>query len=126
MFSENASLSKLIRQRPIVIELLETTGHSFWNHLDMTVESFCRETGTDFAELLRVAETMPVPSSDSDWNRERSYRIVDFLNAEHRQFRDEDIPILDRLFSRQDSSELPNSFGMKFAYGIRALQHYHP
>ena len=116
MFSETSSLSQLIRMRPIVIEYLETARHPFWHHLDMTIESFCRETDLDLADLLDVAEKSPVPQANLDWSQERSYRIADFLVAEHRQFRHEDLPLFNRLFSQQGSGDYPDAFGKKFAH----------
>lgn len=112
MVSTTSTLSKLIRTRPLAIETLEKSGHPFLNCLDMTVESFCKQANIDPVTLIQSVEITGMPQPNVEWRAQRFYRIIDFLKAEHRQFREKDLPLFNQLFEHHRSKN-GSDLGMK-------------
>jgi regulator of cell morphogenesis and NO signaling len=96
-FSRTTSLSRVLQARPALLELLEASGQPFWIHPDLSVETFCRQSGLDVEIWLKQAEDFPVPHAASDWSREPLYRVADYLIADHRQFREDDLRNINQL-----------------------------
>ena len=87
--TERIPLSNLLRIRPAVIGLLNASGLDFWGHVELPLDLFCHRFGLKVEMWLNQIENLPVPSEKSDWSHEPLYRVVDFLTAEHREFRGE-------------------------------------
>ncbi len=116
LFSSTSSLWELIQQRPAVVEFLEASGKPVWNQLDLSVDAFCRQAGVKTGSWLREAESIPIPKPDSIWSREPLYRIVDYLVAEHRDFRNKDLTRIDFLLDTYSAPIYPDVYQLKLAY----------
>ena len=127
-FSGISSLAQLLKLRPAAVGLLEASGSSFWNRLDISVELFCHEAGLDPVAWIERVLKLPVSDEGSDWRAEPLYRIADFLTAEHRGFRERDLPDIDRLYGNisvhdGDFLSRPNHAFKYFEEGF--LEHLH-
>lgn len=94
-FSGYSSLSQLLKIRPAAVERLEASDPLFWNRLDISVDAFCREAGLDPTAL--VSQVLEMPVLKPEGGVEPLFRIVDFLTAEHRGFRERDLPAIHEL-----------------------------
>jgi len=116
MFSSATTLAKLLQVRPLVIELLESMDSNFWNHLELSVEDYCRERGLDAVSLIKKAGSLPVPPKNLNWNDEPLYRLVDFLTADHRRFQETDLPEISHLLDLHNIPVYPDGYVLKLAF----------
>lgn len=102
---ENMTLREIIRNRPLVIGILEEiTGGSFWKSLDTVLEAFCKESRLDLPPLRNRIADLPANRTRQDWKELPLYFVVDHLTTDHRTFRSRDLPEIHRLLEglRQD------------------------
>ena len=99
-----------------MVEPLEASGLPVWNHLDLSVDSFCKQAGMETESWLRKAKTFPVPKPDSNWTEEPLYRVADYLVAEHRDFREKDLQNIDFLLDTYSAPIYPDVYQLKLAY----------
>lgn len=102
---ENMTLREIIRNRPIVIGILEEmTGGSFWGGLETSLESFCKDARLDLKAIRQRIAELPANRTRQDWKELPLYIVVDHLTADHKLFRTRDLPEIHRLLDglRQD------------------------
>ncbi|HKP97849.1 MAG TPA: hypothetical protein VJ385_19080 [Fibrobacteria bacterium] len=93
------TLRAWIRTRPLAIGVLESlAGHRFWECLDLPLERACAELKIDGSRLQERLAALPTPSASRDWGAAPVHQLVDFLTANHRDFRNRDLPRIARLF----------------------------
>lgn len=92
------TLRQWLRKRPLTIAHFEDlAGHSFWGHLDDTLEGFCRAINLDSGNVrARLAAAKPAPAQEA-WLSAPLYRLVDHLTANHADFRGHDLPRIERV-----------------------------
>ncbi len=115
-FSESTSLAKMLQIRPAAVELLEKTGKPFWNHLDLTLADFCRETGTVFAAFLKQTANLPIAAPDANFAQEPLYRLLDYLTQNHRDFQGKDLPEISHLLDVHNIPVYPDGYVLKLAH----------
>lgn len=102
------SLRDLLARRPRAVEVLENSlGGGFWRDLDRSLEEAARDHAVDPGSLLRLLDSLPGTAPDADFERSPLHLLLDFLALDHRRFRQEDLPELERMLSEA----APEEFG---------------
>ena len=114
-FSKTTSLSQIIQARPGLLEMLEASGQPFWIHPDLSVETFCRQSGLDVETWLKQADNFPAPHPASNWSQEPLYRVADYLIADHRQFRESDLRNINHLLKSRRFPACPDGHVLEAA-----------
>ncbi len=96
---DSRTLREIIRARPMAIEVFEElSGYGFWAHLDDRLIDYCHEKRKDEAVVSgRIAGLPPAHPGDGLISKPLWY-VVDYLTANHREFRAHDLPNMHRLF----------------------------
>jgi iron-sulfur cluster repair protein YtfE (RIC family) len=102
------TLRDLLARRPRAVEVLEIAmGEGFWHDLDFSLAEAARDHALDPESLLRRLSSLPGTAPGSDFDRSPLYALLDFLTADHRRFREDDLPGLERMLAEA----APEEFG---------------
>lgn len=103
---KNPTLRQLFRARPLAIGILEEAlGCRFWPYLDQHLADFGAHSGVQPGDFLDRVRSLPPVPPDTDWDRKPLCYLIDHLTANHRDFRDQDLP---RLRAAVDPKGLPS------------------
>lgn len=111
------TLGKIIRIRPLAVEILERIGrYRLWNNLDLPLGEYCRLVEADETEVEGALKGLEPADPATEWKAKPIYHLVDRLTEEHASFRLQRLPHLHRLL---DMEQAPN-FSDRIA--LRPLQ----
>lgn len=115
------SLRDIIAFRPRAVEVFEISlGREFWRDLDLPLGEAARASTLDPDSLLRRLFSLTGTDPGADFERQPLYVLIDFLALDHRRFRQEDLPDLERMLSEA----APEDFGGGSRLGeLRASLH---
>ena len=110
---KNPTLRQLFRFRPLAVGILEEAlGSRFWPYLDQRLSDFGAHSGVQPSDFLdRVKVLAPVPA-DTDWDRKPLCYLIDHLTAEHRGFRDRDLPRLGSAVDPKGLASWPDRYAL--------------
>ena len=112
--SKATPLRLILRVRPLAVQVLEeAAGHHCWACLDQNLQDFCRDRGLEASGLEEAISALaPVPA-DSDWKAKPIYYLIDYLTANHRRFREKDLPALGRLLDVHGVPTFPDRYAFE-------------
>lgn len=103
-------LRSILAIRPRAVEVLGiVAGGALWTRLDATLQDFARDHALDPDALLRGLAGLPGTEAGTDFRRAPLHVLVDFLAADHRDFRDRDLPGLERALAEADPADFPDA-----------------
>lgn len=101
----DATIRDILRERPRAVEVLEAlVGGDFWNGLDFPLGDLCAQFRLDAAAVVIRLQELPATVGELDWQKAPLYELVDRLAADHRRFRDVDLPRIGSLLDEMDSA----------------------
>lgn len=103
---KNPTLRQLFRERPLAIGILEEAlGCRFWPYLDQHLADFGAHSGVQPGDFLDRIKGLPPVPADTDWDKKPLCYLIDHLTADHRVFREQELP---RLRAAVDPKGLPS------------------
>lgn len=101
-------IREILALRPRAVEVFESAmGSDFWGLLDLPLGEAARDQSVDPDALLRRLSSLPGTAPGTDFDRSPLYVLIDFLAEDHRRFRGEDLPGLERMLAEA----APEEFG---------------
>lgn len=105
------TLRHLFRMRPLAVEILERAlGSGFWAYQDQTLADFGAHAGIQPGDLLDKVAALPPTPEDTDWDRKPLSHLIDHLTADHRDFRDRELPRLRSYLDPQGLCGWPDRY----------------
>lgn len=102
----NSTIREILRERPRAVEVLEAAvGADFWNGLGFPLSDLGSDKHVDATVLLLRIQELPSTLGELDWSKAPLYELVDRLAADHRRFRETDLPLIERLLEDLDAGE---------------------
>lgn len=109
--SPETTIREILRLRPRFVEVLgEKTGSEFWHHLDRSLAEFCDILSQDVTLLSARFTELPLDQSAMDWTALPLHRLLDRLTNDHADFREKDLPEIERLLFTPDPSAFPEDY----------------
>jgi iron-sulfur cluster repair protein YtfE (RIC family) len=109
---DNATtLRHIIRYRPMAVEVLERAAqHEMWNHLDHGFHDFCATLALDQARLHGELVSVEPAHSETDWDANPIYHLIDFLIQHHARFVEMDMPAILHLLKVNGIPNFPDKY----------------
>lgn len=109
--SNDTTVREILRQRPRFVEVLaDRTGFEFWHHLDRSLADFCNVLSQDATFLSARFSDLSMDPPGKDWNALPLHRLLDRLTLDHFEFREKDLPEIERLLFTPDPSVFPEDY----------------
>ena len=114
ILSSSQTLKQILRQRPLAAQILEAElGFLFWDRMETPLSNLCATLGLDSHFLLEKIVTLPVPTPDTDWDRQPIYWLIDHLTLNHLAFREKDMPAILALMEEERLPAYPDGYVVK-------------
>lgn len=107
-------LGKIIRMRPMAVEILERFGrYRLWDNLDMPLEGYCRLAEADEVQVQAALQGLSPADPATDWKAKPIYHLVDRLTEEHESFRHRHLPRLHSLLDMEQAPPFPGRAALR-------------
>lgn len=107
----DTTLKTLLRMRPGAVALLEAeAGPDFWNALERTLDDLCRERLLDTDGILGRLDNLAPPPEGTAWETAPLHDLIDHLTAQHRRYRERDLPGIDAHLRLTSQADYPSEF----------------
>lgn len=113
-FTSQTTVREVLRQRPRAVEVFETAaGEAFWNYRDCALSELCADQSLDIGPLLARLDNLPSSDQVEDFESRPMYELVDRLAGDHRRYRDQELPRLEKLLEKTRPEDLPEGFPLE-------------